>query len=224
MAKKFDELVLEIVKAIGEVEGTSVNTYSIPRVESALRQIFDIVFRKTWWPQYCKWYQMTLDGSLGIFTSDLTGIKDFRDIRVIMNEKGEHPIPQLPKGKNPFNITGDRVAYYEPLDFSNAGYATRLVQFWPKTAKGNIVVHGRLYPTIVGATELFLDQNMLINGAAWIILDDEGINPEAAQLRKDLFEESWNAYLQAEGDQPIENWHSPGGGDTRYYSEWQVNP
>lgn len=220
MAKTFDELVQVVVKVIGEVEGTSVNTYSIPRVETALRQIFELCFRKTWWPQYCKWFQKALDGTLGIVTTDFEGVVDFRDIRVIMREKDEQPIPQLPKERNPFNITGTKVVYYEPLDVLNNVYDKRILQFWPKTATGNLIIHARLFPTIVGGTKLYLDEGMLVNGAAWIILDDEGINPDAAQMRKDLFEEFWNAYKQSEADQPIENWNAPR--DTRYQTEWQI--
>lgn len=214
----FAETVQEIIKSIGEVEGTSVQTYSEPRVSAALEQTFEMCFRKYWWPQYTKWLQRTLDGTLGILTTNISEIKDLRDIRVIIPDGQERGITQLPHGRNPFNITGTKPVYYESLDSTHGSFATRRLQFWPKTATGDVFIHARLMPTVIDSTELFLDQKMLINGSAWIILEDEDINPNAAQLRKDLFEENFSAIMKEYSDQPIEN--ASISTDRRFIEEW----
>ncbi|MCI0557534.1 MAG: hypothetical protein MN733_03485 [Nitrososphaera sp.] len=215
------QITQRVIQSIGEVEGTSVQTYSEPRVEEAIIQTFELVFRKYWWPQYCKWFQRTLDGTLGIVTASLSEIKDFRDIRVVIPDGEEKGIPQLPWGKNPFNLTGTKPRYYEALDSSNANF-TRRLQFWPKTATGDVFIYARLLPTIIAETELYLDDKLLINGAAWIILEDEDINPNAAQLRKDLFEENFAAIMKELGQQPIENPNRDS--SQRYLSEWWPYP
>jgi hypothetical protein len=214
----FSETTQEIIKSIGEVEGTSVQTYSEPRVEAALTQIFGMCFRKYWWPQYMTWSQRTLDGTLGILTANISDIRELRDIRTIIPDGREKGIPQLPFGRNPFNLTGTTPLYYESLDSTHASFATRLLQFWPKSATGDVFIHARLFPTIINSTELYLDQKMLINGSAWIILEDEDINPNAAQLRKDLFEENFAAIMKEYSEQPIEN--SGVNTNERFMSEW----
>jgi hypothetical protein len=216
----FEDLVQEVVSAVGEVEGTSVQTYSQPRVEKALRMLFSLVFRKAWWPQYCRWNELTLDGTLGVVTTnELADVKDFRDFRVIIPAGQNKPIPKLPYGKNPFEISGTKPLYFESLPVTDSLYTNRKLQFWPKTAIGGVVTHARLDPTIVNGTTLYIDENILINGAAWVILEDEDINPNAAQLKKELFEEFYTAAIKSLSDMPMEN---PSGGiSSDYLSEWQ---
>lgn len=217
----FATLVQRAIKVIGEVDGTSVQTYSQPRVEEALRQIFDLAFRKSWWDQYCFWYEVALDGTLGLISTDsLTSVKDFRDVKAIIPENQDRALPRLPYGVNPFNLTGSTVMYYEPLINSHPSFAGRMFQFWPKTAVGNLKIRARILPTLVDETIMYLDTNMLVNGAAWMILEDEDINPNAAQLRKTLFNEFFESIQKNEADQPIENINSSG--DRRFLTEWQA--
>lgn len=213
------QLVQDIIASIGEVEGTSVQTYAEPRVDVMLEQIFGIAFRKHWWPQYMVWYERTLDGTLGLVTSNINTILDIRDIRVIIPAGQEKAIPQLPPFKNPFNITGTRPRYFESLPVTNASFANKLVQIWPKTATGDIKIHARLYPTITADTVLYLDDKLLVNGAAWLILDDEDINPNAATNRERLFNEIFANIMKDYGELPIEYSACP---NDSYMTNWQI--
>jgi len=216
----FSDLVQDVISAVGEVEGTSVQTYSQPRVEKALRMLFNLVFRKAWWPQYMRWDNLILDGTLGVVTTnELAAVKDFRDFRTIMPEGQNKPIPRLPYGKNPYEISGTKPLYFESLPITDSLYTNRKLQFWPKAATGNVVIHSRLEPTIVDTTTLYIDEDILVNGAAWVILEDEDINPNAAQLKKDMFEEFYTNAIKSLSDMPIEN---PGVGiSSDYLTEWQ---
>ena len=213
------QLIQDVIASIGEVEGTSVQTYAEPRVSVALDQIFTIAFRKAWWPQYTKWFELTLDGTLGIVTTNISQIKDIRDVRCIIPSGQERALPILPPFTNPFNITGSKPRYFEALDSTHASFANRLIQFWPKTATGGVKIHARAMPTIVNATTLYLDDIMLVNGAAWLILDDEDINPNAAANRERLFNEVFANIMKAYSDLPIENTQGDFGS---YLSGWQA--
>jgi hypothetical protein len=222
MALTFNQLTQRVIASVGEVEGTSVQTYSEPRVLEALEEIFEVIFRKFWWPQYMSWFgPLTLDGTLGIVTDTTFGgsVRDIRDVKTIIPANADRGIPYLPDSRNPFNITGTTPRYYEELDAANAYRATRLLQFWPKTATGNVYIQARKFPTIVGTTLSYLDNNLMIFGASWLILEQEDINPNAAALQERMFNETFADLMKHHSDIPIEN-SITGYSSQRYLSEW----
>ena len=221
MTQTFAQLTQRVIHAVGEVPGTSVQTYSEPRVMEALTQVFDVVFRKFWWPQYMRWFELTLDGTLGIVTDNSfgTSVVDIRDIKAVIPEDNEKGIPQLPDQANPFNLSGTTPLYYESLDTASSYYATRLLQFWPKTATGGVKIHARLKPTVVDSLVNYLDDNLIVFGATWVILEAEDINPNAAKLAQRMFNESFVDIMKQFADQPIEN-PVTGYPSSRYLSEW----
>ena len=222
MALTFAQLKQRVIASIGEVEGTSVQTYSEPRVTEALEEIFTTLFRKYWWPQYLAWFgPLTLDGTLGIMTDNTFGssVKDIRDVKTIIPSGQEKGIPYLPDSRNPFNISGTTVRYYEALDAANANQSTRIIQFWPKTAIGTVYIQARKIPTIVDTTLCYLDNNLMIFGASWLILEQEDINPNAAALQERMFNETFADIMKHFSDQPLEN-PVVGYQTERYLSEW----
>lgn len=219
----FSTVVQNTIKKIGEVSGTSVQTYSEPRVQTDVKSIFELAFRKLWWPQYMQWFEVALDGTLGVVTGDLTTIRRVEDIRAIFPERSDKPLPMMPKGRNPFNLSGTTVRFWESIlaGSTSPNYTTKKVQFWPKAATGNLKIHARIFPTIVDATILYIDNDALVNGAAWSILEAEDINPNAAATCRELFEEHFVTIKKAWADQPIENPQAYPGNAT-YMSDWQV--
>lgn len=218
--KTFEALVQDAISALGEVEGTSVQTYSEPRVEVALNHIFEFAFRKVWWPQYMTWYEKALDGTLGVLTTDFSpAVVDIRDIRAIIPENEEKSLPRLPPFKNPFNTTGTTVRYWEGLNNTSQFFDGRLLQFWPKTATGNIKIHARNMPTVTNSTTLYIDEKLLVNGTAWTILEDEDINPNAAALRERLFNEAFADIIKQYGEHPEETGYIA---SADYRTQWQV--
>jgi hypothetical protein len=222
MSLTFAQLTQRVIASVGEVSGTSVQTYSEPRVREALEEIFEVVFRKYWWPQYMAWFgPYTLDGTIGIITDNTFGqsVKDIRDVKTIIPLNAERGIPQLPDNRNPFNITGTTVRYYEALDAANANAASRLIQFWPKSSTGQVYINARKFPTLVDSTHSFLDNNLMIFGASWLILEQEDINPNAAALQERMFNETFADIMKHYSEQPIEN-PIVGYSTERYLSEW----
>lgn len=222
MPIQFDKLVQKVIREIGEVEGTSVQTYSEPRVEDKVRQAVRFVMRKYWWDNYMQWFQFSLDGMNGIITDStgLTNVKDILDVRAVFIDGGNVRVTRIPEGKNPFTITGTKVIYYDSLPVTDPNYAARKLQFWPKTATDNIVIHARLVPTIQNNTVLHLNEDLLTYGAAWLILEDEDLNASAAAKNKTMFDQTFQDLMLAYGDQPIAN---PYGQRTQdHLTEWST--
>jgi hypothetical protein len=188
----------------------------------ALEEIFEVVFRKFWWPQYMSWFgPLALDGTLGIVTDATfgTSVKDVTDIKAVIPEGREKGLPYLPDQRNPHNISGTTVRYYEALDAANTYFDTRRLQFWPKAATGNVYIHARKFPTIVTTTRNYLNDNLLIFGASWLMLEQEDINPNASALQERMFNETFADIMKHHSDIPVEN-AITGYGTDRYLSEW----
>ena len=216
----------DVIAYIGEVEGTSVQTYSEGRVDAALKHIFKNLHQKIWWPQYMQWFTLALDGTLGITTDATFGADGYvqhpKDIRVIIPDGRNKSIPLLPKGANPFNLSGTTPKYWESLPASSEYYASRRFQIWPKTSTGNVIVHARVRPAVItSSTQNELDDNLLIFGAAWMILEQEDINPNSAALAERMFTETYADIMKTLSNQPIEN-PVKGAAVENYLADWSV--
>lgn len=220
MSVVFSTLVQNVIAEIGEVEGSSVQAYSEPRVEEKIRQAVRFILKKCWWDDYMKWYQVALDGTLGISTTSLVGITALEDVRAIYRDTTNYKLKTIPQDINPFTVTGTKPLYYEMLPHTDTNYTDRRLQFWPKDSQANLVIHARLEPTIAEDTILHLDRDLLTWGAAWLILEDEDLNAAAAAKNKAMFEQKFQDIVHGLGDQGIQNPY----GSVRhhdYYTEWR---
>ena len=69
------------------VAGTGVQVYAEDRIAEMIQHKFDVLFDEVFWPQFLTWATWTLDGTLGVVTTDLTDlVKRFEDVRVVFPE------------------------------------------------------------------------------------------------------------------------------------------
>lgn len=215
----------EVIRFIGEVSGTSVQTYSEPRVDDALKQAYLNLFRKMWWPEYMKWFTLTLSGANGIhtdatFSSD-GNVQKSEDIRSITISGQNRPLPKLPYNTNPYNITGTRPVYWEAIEKTDAN-AGRLFRVWPLAATGTLYVNARVRPATIDSTvNNYMDDNLLVFGAAWLILEQEDINANAAALAERMFTETFADINKAISKQQQDNPHR-GSQNQAYLSDWSL--
>ena len=173
------------------VSGTGVQVYAEDVLAEMIQHKFDVLFDEVFWPNFCTWATYTLDGTLGIITTDLTSlVKRFDDIHVIFSDGSNVPISKLADTTtNPFTITGTSARVYEQLGPTDANKTSRVFQIWPKTATGDIVVRFRTKPdTFAPSTEIDFDDQALILGAVFDYLEDDGTNPNATNKFQLLFE------------------------------------
>ena len=185
------QLVTRTADRLSMVSGTGVQVYAEDRIAEMLQHKFDVLFEEIWWPQFLVWNQWTLDGTLGIVTTDLTDIvKRFEDIRVIFAENSNTPLTKISAlTTNPFELSGTTPIHYAAFDTSSDYYVTRRFHMWPKTATGDIVVQARVRPdTFISTDEVPFDDQALILGATFDYLEDDGTNTNATQKFQLLFE------------------------------------
>lgn len=173
------------------VSGTGVQIYAEDRIGEMIQHKFDVLFDERFWPQFCSWHQWTLDGTLGIITTDITElVKRFGDIQVIYPENSNTGLTETsPSVANVFNLSGDRPIQFESLGPADSNKVSRVFQIWPKSATGGIVARVRTKPdTFTGNTEVDFDDQALILGAAYDYAEDDGTNPNATSKFEKLFE------------------------------------
>ena len=185
------ELITRTADRLSMVAGTGVQTYAEDRIGEMIQHKFDVLFEEVFWPQFLTWAQFTLDGTLGIITTDVsTLLKRFEDIRVVFPENSTTPLTKISAlSTNPFELSGSVPIHYEALGPTDANKTSRVFQIWPKTSTGIIVMQYRTKPdTFIGTDEIDFDDQALILGATFDYLEDDGSNPNASQKFQLLFE------------------------------------
>ena len=185
MASTLSDLVSRTLTRLSQVGGAGVQTYSEDIIAEMIQHKFDELFDRRFFDEYSAWYTWALDGTLGVVTTDLTDIvKRIQDVRVIFREGYNTPITKLSTSVNPFLYSG-----VIPKGYTGHPSANRALQFWPKSATGNVNVHARTKPEAFQPDdEIKMDDQVLILGAAYDYLEDDGSNPAATAKFQTMYE------------------------------------
>lgn len=196
MSATVREVVDDAIKIIGQVDGAGVQLYTDDIAFKYAIQVFNIIHKRIPWDQYTEWSEHTLDGTLGIVNADaFSYVADVEDFIAIHREDEPEPIPRFLSTHNPYRIaaSGGKAQFWQSLPVTNANFATRRLQFWPKNATGVVQVKTRIYPIERGAVwdwsdTMHFDRDMLAFGTAWLILANDGTNPAAATTNQHLMD------------------------------------
>lgn len=212
MSATIREIVDAALTVVGEVTGAGVQQYEDDRMFDDAVRGFDMMFRKYEWRQYLSWFTITLDGILGIPTTDaFRNIKDFEDFVSVFRDGENTPLPIMPVRVNPssLGLTGSRVLFWSSMNATNANYAGRKIQFYPATSIGDIQVLAKVYPLTYPATEfdwedeLHLDKNLLAYATAYMTLSGDDLNAGAADVVRSLMEMTYRDIMAALAKHPI---------------------
>ena len=185
------QLIVRAADRLSMVAGTGVQTYAEDRIAEMIQHKFDVLFDEAFWPQFLSWDKLTLDGTLGLVTTDLTSIiKRFEDVRVIFPENSNTPLTIISGlTTNPYELSGTTPVHYEALGPTSTYKTTRVFNIWPKAATGDIILQYRTKPdTFISTDEIDFDDQALILGTVFDYLEDDGTNPNATQKFQLLFE------------------------------------
>lgn len=197
------QVVDDALGLAGELAGSGVQMFSEDRVFDFAVRAFDMLFKKYPWHQYRKWYQLTLDGALGIITTDaLEKVKDFEDFFYVSRDGDEECLPLWPKDRNPYgrSIGGSSttVQFWTSLHVDNANYIKRKLQFYPVTSTGLINVGAMEYPlsTIAESWDWedvwYIDRQLLVYATAFVGLVADDLNSNAASVISKLMNDRFS--------------------------------
>lgn len=201
MGATIADIVSDAQGIIGEVTGPGVQHYGEDRVFDDVVRGFNMLFTKRVWEQYHQWFQLTLDGTLGIITTDsLEQVRSFEDFIDVYRDGEETPLPIMPKSRNPYIFSSGmtRLQYWTILPTTSACYTKRKLQFYPKTSTGLVNVSAKVYPLIPPATgfdwtdTLELDRDLLAMAGAYMTLVGDDLNAGAAETVKGFMDMRYN--------------------------------
>ena len=197
-----EQLITRVTQRLSMVAGTGVQIYAEDRIAEMIQHKFDVLFDEEFWPQFSSWQTLTLDGSTGIVTTDLTDtLKRFDDIQVIFPENSHTPIARLSGlTTNPFELSGTEPLFYD----ANPGSTSRPFLIWPKTATGDVIVNLRnKQDSFVAGDTIDFDDQANILGSTYDYLEDDGTNSNATQKFQQLFEQRVNQLKKNLSHAPI---------------------
>lgn len=224
MPATFRQIVDDALTIVGEVAGIGVQQYSEDRMFADAIRGFNTLFKKTFWHPYRKWITFTLDGVLGVSTTDeFEQVIDFDDFSSIHRGGESSKLPILPMNLNPTVITGTKARYWTSLPATDADYVGKKLQIWPKESIGTIDVMVRIYPLAPPATQfdwediLYLDRDMLVYATAFMTLSGDGLNSEAANVAKSLMDMRYRDITSGLAKHPI-----PIEGNSSIPLDWRI--
>lgn len=210
MSATIREIVDDALTVVGEVSGAGTQVYSEDRMFDDTIRAFNLLFKKYHWEQFRQWFQLPLDGVLGIITTDaFVNVRDFEDFYSVHPDGQQNPLPVLPKRLNPYTLTGGTtLQYWGSLPITDGNYVNRRLQFWPKTATGIINVLARVYPIANDAkwawdSPIYLDKDMMVNGVAYMTLSSDDLNASAADAQRQMMEMRFKDIMSSLADKPI---------------------
>lgn len=192
MFKTVQQLTADAYGVVGLVTGTSVQTYTEPLVEKSIQLMFDMLYRKRFWEWLTDWHTFTLSGSGGLINADIDDtIKSFIDVEAIYISGTDRRVVR-PIDREHLRVTGSYPIYYTPLPWNNANAVKRVLKFWPVGATGDVDIRARTKPDDFTPTDTVpFPSDIIAQAAAWNLLDNDGINPTAAQKAQALFDVSY---------------------------------
>lgn len=196
-----EELINRTITRLSMTPGVGTQTYAEDQLMEMIQHKFDVLFDDYWWPQFRSWYEWTLDGTLGVVTTDLTDIvKRFQDIKIVYPNGSDRPLGRLPDTISPFNISGTTPRFVEPINT-----VSKRFRVWPRASTGSLDVLARTKPdTYVPEDEVDFDDQLLILGAAYDYLEDDGTNPAATGKMLSLFTDRRNQLVKSLDSMPTQ--------------------
>lgn len=199
-AYSLNDFATRAIDLLREVPGVAVQVYAEPRLEKLSQTVFDLIFRKHWFPSHCEWQTVTLDGTTGKPTSNLT-VDSFHDIKVLYPQNSDRPLPLLPHTMNPDNIAGTSARFVAPLRQPESGGTTKLFRILPITCTDSITFYARYHPGDQSDTPnnavFYIDKEIIALGVTYISLEQDGTNPGATELYQNMFNDALKTYDHA---------------------------
>jgi hypothetical protein len=166
-------------------DGIDVQTYTEDRLKMAINHRFTALFDEYWWEEYTYHQELyTLDGMTGQVTADLTNIiRKYADIQGIFNQYSLHPLPRAPSNIRIEDITNPCVqAVPNPA---------KVFRILPVTETGDLRITYRRRPARFTVDEdvILLDDELMILGSIWDIMEDDSTNPGAADKFRAMYME-----------------------------------
>lgn len=211
------EVVNATILRIGQVTGIGAQVYSEDVIAEMVIHKFDVLFDKFSFPEYCKWYEGTLgsDGKCNVdVQTESVGIYRYKDIIGVWPDGHSQPLQQFPTGRmNAFSYARAGTPRWIESSGDN-----RVFRVLPLGNEGDTIYvrHKHYPPEIIATTNLCVDRQALILGAAYDYMADDGANPGAVEKLRNMFNQRM---MQLMNDESVFDRYDTRGGSAGHIEE-----
>jgi hypothetical protein len=191
------EIVDNVIIEAGLVAGSAVQTYTEPMAIMAVNNMFDILWRKEKWAHLWTWVRKTIDPATGKFTTTLDNVQGYEDIADIrLADNRGRSVAQSFDNRH-LEVTGSSALFWTALEWDDPDFQTKLIQFWPIGATGDVdVLRGKRPNKFEADNDIVpFDRTVIQAGALWYLLADDGLNPASADKALMLYEAAYQDYM-----------------------------
>jgi hypothetical protein len=190
--KTMGDITQSVLNLVGLVSGSGVQLYTEPQVRTAIQLQFDSLYIKRFWEWMTDWHTVTLSGTGGLVTGSMaTFLGEYQDIDSIYVSATERRVVP-PRDREHMRVSGSNPLYYTPLMWDGSDVTAKVIKFWPPEAVGSVDIRCRTKPgSFVPASVVPFPSVVMEPAAAWHLLDNDGINPTAAQKAQLLYETAY---------------------------------
>ena len=209
MARTLTDLVQRTVTRLSMVSGVAVQVYAEDRIAEMIQHKFETVRDMLWWDEYMEWQVLTQDAN-GRPTENVVRqlplspigdeivINQFQDIQYAWHPQRADPLKDMPRRSNPsaFFRQGDTL-YIAPDQ-------QKVVRFVPATPNMQMMVRYRMWYDTFQPNDLVpMDDQLLILGAAYDYLEDDGTNAGQTEKFRNYYNQRLQQLLSQENDREI---------------------
>jgi hypothetical protein len=193
-----EQLITRIETNVSLAAGLDVQIHAEDALVTLLRNYYNAFFDYAWWEDYLITETLTLDGTTGTVTSDLTNkIRRFKDIYAVYYSTEVRPLPKKQNNVNPSLITKRCIGPTPD--------PTKVFKIYPidtPTADIHIIYRTRIADEVWElpevSTEINMDDELLVAAVSHHYLVTEGSNPDEAETYKGMMTSRLSQLTKAE--------------------------
>lgn len=209
MAYTLSDLVQRTVTRLSMVTGVAVQVYAEDRIAEMIQHKFETVRDMLWWDDMMEWQTLT-QGADGRPTENVVRelpaspvgdeivINQYKDIQHAWAPNRRDPLKTMPKRNNPMGAMRQGSTLYRVPD------VTSVIRFLPFTPGQQMMIRYRKwYGQFEPGDVVPMDDQLLILGAAYDYLEDDGTNPGQTEKFLNFYNDRLRQLLSQENDEEI---------------------
>lgn len=207
----FEDLIVRTITRLSMVPGYGVQTYAEDQIAEMIYHKFISARDELWWDDLMAYATLTTDADgaptqnvvralPAIPVGDEIVIHKYSDIQYSWYENDSRPLAGVPRSVNPVTLSSHTRTGRKMM----GPHEAKVVKWYGVRAGSQMTVRYRKYfPMFAQEDEVPFDEQLLILGAAWDYLEDDGSNPQQIEKFRNLYIKRFDQLARSENNESI---------------------
>jgi len=193
------EMIDKVLTRLRMETSTATQIYSEDAIQMGIQHKFDVLFDQFWMPQFMTYQEeYALDGVTGSIIGDLSAkVKRWEDLLMVHNKFSIYPLPVAMNNLRHGDIN-------MPVVQPNKD-KTKVFRLLPLNSAGPVYLTYRTKPNNFENDDdvIDMDEQLIILGTCYDMLEDDGTSPGAADKFKGMFDARVKQYQKSQFNMPM---------------------